>query len=596
MSWRSLLALGLVAAVAACAPESEDEDPDNDEAEVTSAGGAFGPELFRNDFYTYLKTQGNYSEDQIRQLVYMPVPEMTPRVTVDPANPLAAHDRAYMTIKPKDLYEAGLRAPLVKKRWPLSNDLDGELRRRPIHIVVVPGIFGEFIPVSPFEEVFRIGGVAKLDFEKKIGDLEKDPKTHDLTRDKQWSSAQLKDVDKSLKDTLRVASIDDADGHPMVTITYLKPELGSLETFGTLDENANYYLPRLQKYFAAMGTPEHLYIMGYSRGMATALNLVSRAEKENAPWMPKLKGVIGLAGVIYGSQLADAAMAPGPQHDMLETMRDFVENKLESCTDPTPSTWLMTKNLGHWTAFTGRMALLAPKMGNHNVELQREGIETSFADVGRFVSFTKRALLGDPNRVFDTAGVDDSVAAGVLHLSAPNAEYCQNIERFKVTATQIIKGVETLTTQSRIDWFHTHTLPTHVRYFAITGTMGDATPAGQQASPLVTTPVANDPRSVDFRSLRGNYYDLLGASGTELQDSQVPVQRGRFWNEVTTAMNPAQGPMKTYFMGTIGIHHWGMSFPRAFATHDGLEANPFPRTLLLKSIATFVAQVERRNG
>ena len=37
MSFKKFLALGLVALVAACAPESEDEDPDNDEAEVTSA-------------------------------------------------------------------------------------------------------------------------------------------------------------------------------------------------------------------------------------------------------------------------------------------------------------------------------------------------------------------------------------------------------------------------------------------------------------------------------------------------------------------------------------------------------------------------------
>jgi hypothetical protein len=256
----------------------------------------------------------------------------------------------------------------------------------------------------------------------------------------------------------------------------------------------------------------------------------------------------------------------------------------------------MTKNLGHWTAFSGRMALLAPKLGNHNAELQREGISTAFADVGRFVTFPKRALLGDPNRVFDTQGVDDSAAYGVLHLSAPNAEYCQNIERFKITARQIIKGVQTLTTSSRIEWWRTHTLPTHVRYFAVTGTMGNATAPNQSPHLLVTTPVANDPRSVDFRSLRGNYYDLLGASGTELQDSQVPVQRGRFWDDVDRALNPQQAPLKTYFMGTVGIHHWGLSFPRAFATHDGLEANPFPRTIFLKSIATFVAQVERRGG
>ncbi len=588
MSWRSLLALGLAAAIAAlpgCASEEED-DVDADAAEINSADGPFGPALFRNDFHTYLKEAG-YTDEQIRQLVLMPTPAMKPQVTVDPAHPLDAYDAAFRRVKPSDLYEAGLREPLVVKRHPLSNDLEGELRRRPIHIVVVPGIFGEFIPVSPFEEVFRAGGAAKRAFEEKVSARD---------GDKQFSLSALGDVDRSLRDTMRVGSIDDAEGRPLVTVTYLKPELGSLETFGTLDENADYYLPRLSKYFDLVGVPEHLYVMGYSRGMATALNLVSRADREHVRWLPQLKGVIGLAGVVYGSQLADAAMSPGPQHDMLVTMQDFVENKLESCTAATPSAWLMTKNLGHWTAFTGRMAVLAPRLGNHDAELRREGIETAFADLGTFVSFTKRALFGEPSRVFDAEAEGDSAASGVLHLSAPNAEYCQNIERFKITARQILKGIDTLTTASRLEWWRTHTLPAHVRYYAITGTMGDATPEGAEPSVLVKTPVANDTRSVDFRSLRGNYYDLLVASGTQLQDSQVPVQRGRFWDDVDRALNPAQPPLRTYFMGTVGIHHWGLSFPRAFATHDGLEANPFPRTILLKSIATFVAQVERRGG
>ena len=598
---RSLLAIGMAGAVGAlsgCSAASE-EDSDNDEAEIASPSGAFGPALFRNDFYTYLKTEGHLTEDQVRQLVFMPTSDVIdPKVTVRADRPLEAHDNAFRGIRPTDLYNAGLREPLLVKRHPTSPDLEGELRHRPVHIVVVPGIFGEFIPVSPFEEVFQAGGTAKLDFEAKVDELERsgDPAKKERATDKQYSVAALGDVSKSLKDTLRVASIDDADGKPLVTITYLKPELGSLETFGSLDDNADYYLPRLEKYFQLVGIPSHLYVMGYSRGMATALNLVSRAQAANASWAPKLQGVVGLAGVIYGSQLADAAMAPGPQHDMLATMQDFVDNQLGSCTEATPSAWLVTKNLGHWTAFASRMALLAPKLGNHNVELQREGIETSFADVGKFVSFTKRALLGDPKRVFDADAVDDGVASGVLHLSSPNAEYCQNIERFKRTAVQIIKGVETLTTTSRIEWWRTHTLPTHVRYFAITGTMGDATPEGAQPSPLVKTPLAYDPQSVDFRNLRGNYYDLLGASGTQLQDSQVPVQRGRFWDDVDRALNPSQPPLKTYFMGTVGSSHWGLSFPRAFATHDGLEANPFPRTLFLKSIATFVSQVERRGG
>src|SRR6185295_13512132 len=96
-----------------------------------------------------------------------------------------------------------------------------------------------------------------------------------LTHDKQFSAAKVGDVTRSLRDVVRVGSIDDTDGTPLVTVTYLKPELGSLETFGNLDENADYYLPRLEKYFKVIGTPEHLYVMGYSRGTATALNLVS---------------------------------------------------------------------------------------------------------------------------------------------------------------------------------------------------------------------------------------------------------------------------------------------------------------------------------
>lgn len=589
------LAFGVVSAAMVGCAQADDEDG-TDQAELRAPDGPFGPSLFRNDFYTYLKKEGGYSDDQIHQLVFAPTAAMQAQVDVNPQKPLEAYDRLFAGIKPSQLYEEGLRQAFVEKQSAISPELEGELRQRPVHIVVVPGIFGEFIPVSPFEEVFANGGTAAKNWENVLADAELDPAKQALTQDKQYSAAALADVDKTLGATLRVGSIDAKDGTPLVTVTYLKPELGSLETFGSLDENADYYLPRLQKYFQLTGVPDHLYVMGYSRGMATALNLVSRADKEHASWLPKLKGVIGLAGVIYGSQLADATKAPGAQHDMLETMKSFVETDLESCTEATPSFLLMTRNLGHWTAFSTRMALLAPRLGNHDAELRREGIETAFADVGKFVSFTKRALFGDPSKVFDAASVDESALSGVLHMNAPSTEYCQNIARFKKTATQILKGVDTLTTDSRMEWFRTHTLPAHVRYYAVTGTMGDATPENAQPSPLVSTPVAYDTRSVDFRNLRGNYYDLLAASGTQLNDSQVPVQRGRFWSDVNQALNPAQAPLKTYFMGTVGIHHWGLSFPRAFATHDGLEANPFPRTLFLKSIGTFVAQVERRGG
>lgn len=594
---RALLTLSITAALGGapgCA-STDDEAAGASESELSEVGGPFGPALFRNDFYTYLKREGGYGDDEIKKLVLMPtaaaiVPAVRPRADA----PLAAYDEAFSRMRPTDFYRRGLEAPLVEERGP-NGALESELRRHPVHIVVVPGIFGEFIPVSPFEEVFRAGGSARAAWDRNLAAAEADPSKADLVHDRQFSTAVTKDVERSLRDLVRVGSIDDADGAPLVTVTYLKPELGSLETFGTLDENADYYLTRLEKYFRVAGAPPNVYVMGYSRGAATALNLVTRARDARASWLPNLRGVISLAGVVYGSQLADAALSPGPQKDLLDTMNEFVTNKLESCDGPTPSLGLMTRNLGHWTAFSARAATRALKLGNRNEELAREGIETDMADLGRIVTFARRVLFGDPRNVFSTTA-DDGAILGVLRLNRPTTEYCQNIASFKATATQLMKGVATLTTQARLDWYRTHTLPASLRYFAITGTMGDATPEGGEVSPLTLNDTAYDTRSVDFRSLRGNYYDLLEASGSQVQDSQVPVQRARFFPELQATLNPAQSPMKTYFMGTLGIHHWGLSFPRAFSTRDGLEANPYPRTLLLKSIATFVAQVERRGG
>jgi hypothetical protein len=594
--FRTLLGCALAASL--CAPgcsQQSDDDSGADESEVQAAAGHYGPALFRDDFSTYLMKDGHYTPDQVRQLVLMQTQEaMDPQVTVDPAHPLAAHDAHFAKIKPTDFYKEGLTKRLATKIGPTingSNALETELVRNPVHIIIVPGIFGEFIPVSPFEEVFRVGGAASVDFDKKMKALEADPTKADLVKDKTYSTAAVGVVDKSMRELMRVGSIDDQEGRPLVTITYLKPGLGSLETFGTLDENADYYLPRLEKYFKIIGVPKHLYVMGYSRGTATALNLVTRAQAGNASWFPQLKGVVTLAGVVYGSQLADAAFDPsGTQRKLLDNLTEFVDSELNSCPPGEDSTIaLRLKNDAHWAAFLGRELLLARHMGNQNDALKREGIETANADIGKLYNFIRRIMFGDPQKWL--AGDAD----GLINLSVPISEYCQNVERGKTAIRQLVKGAQTLTTQQRIDWFKTHTLPTNIRYFSITGTMGNATAEGDQVDPLAVNDVANDIHSLDFRSLRGNYYDLLAASGNQLQDSQVPVQRGLIWNDVNRAINPAQGDLKTYNMGTVGIHHWGLSFPRAYSSNDGLAANPFPRTILLKSIGTFIAQVESRN-
>ena len=68
------------AAAPGCASETTDDGAAADEAEVSAPGGRYGPALFRNDFYTYLKHDGHHSEEQVRQLVLMPTEDVTPGI------------------------------------------------------------------------------------------------------------------------------------------------------------------------------------------------------------------------------------------------------------------------------------------------------------------------------------------------------------------------------------------------------------------------------------------------------------------------------------------------------------------------------------
>ena len=367
-----------------------------------------------------------------------------------------------------------------------------------------------------------------------------------------------------------------------------------------------------------MGVPDNVYLMGYSRGTVTGLDLLVRAKKEQKPWASKVKGFLAHAGVVYGSQLADASFTSGPSTELLNVLQAFVGDEpksvvvdghpvtvrnLESCQDPAILTAAANKALA-WPGFVALAGLISSRNPKHP-ELGIEGIDAGLPDAGRLSSFVALAL-GIP-----LPGTPEGASRAVVNLKLFDENHCKNVESFKTTARAIIAGAESLSTRSRMDWWKSHVVPNDVRYFALTGTMGDAS-SSANVWDLTTNDRAFDKGSIDFKSLRGNYYDFLAASkGIQLQDSQVSVERGRFWPELhnpggeSAVFNAAQAPIQTYFMGTMGTHHWGLAFPRAFSTHDGRDCpeagvttnplqscgNPFPRTVLLKTIATFVAQV-----
>jgi len=565
---------GSVVLVAGCASEQAEEPLEENSAAVGELG-RLGPKAFRNTFAHYLRKDG-VSDDAIHELVYLAPPEVTdPKIEPDPSAPLARLDARFRGIRPSALYDHGRKTPIRD-----TVDVEGALAARPVHIVVLPGIFGEFIDVAPFEEVYQSKtSAARVRWERLIAEKAALPEATDTTFDPKL----VKDAPRSLASLVRTGSIDDDGGRPLVTVSYMVPPLGSLESLGTLEENAAIYLRRLRKYFALVGTSEDVYVLGYSRGAATALEVVAQATQKPSenPWTGRLRGVISLAGVLYGSQLADGARAKGSaQADVIEVLAGLGDD-LESCTAETPTATrlrIQAANGARWAAAVAKAGYRATKLPSHP-EIAWEAIASESPDLARMTTFARRLLVDD-----------------VFTLASPLAAYCPNVERFKAALKKTVAGIDTLTTAARLDWWRTHTLPTNLRYFALTGTMGDATRQPGQSWPHAQNTTSYDPSSIDFKSLRTNYYDLLDASGIEANDSQVTINRAKFWPSLMPVLNPRQRPLDTYFLGTLGSHHWGLAFPRAFATKDGRTANPYPRTALAHALGSFVSLVAQHEG
>jgi hypothetical protein len=165
------------------------------------------------------------------------------------------------------------------------------------------------------------------------------------------------------------------------------------------------------------------------------------------------------------------------------------------------------------------------------------------------------------------------------------AHYNDNITAFKQLVAAVVAGVETLTPESRDEWWRTHELPKDLLLFSITGSMPEAFLDGFE-SPLWSCPGFGSNTS-DFNvSLRASYYDTLSAEDTLLNDSQMSHFGSRYWAE----MHPAQ-QFTHYYLGVLGTHHWGMALPFTIRDDARIGPNPFPRDTMLKSVAAFISSL-----
>lgn len=538
---------------------------------------------FRKILASYLKAD-QLSDNDIAQVIFNSPQELAIAPKSSSAEEfIITIDKLGQSIQPEKLYSSSLKQ---KDEVLEEEELFSRLREEPLTIVIFPGIFGEFIHTHAFEEIFKNkNSAASIEFEQKIKQLQNNScvDAYSDTCDYNYALDKMKAGDplvpvvaRSLDQYIKVASVDDDKGLPLFKVLIFDAEAMSLETLGTIRENSERFTRRLEKFFKIMGVPKNMAFLGYSRGTMTALDTLALNYSQHKSWIQNVKAMISLGGVNYGTALADDAFNPKSENGKLLEQVLFVLDNLEPIDDATlqklgKSTFpmqtiergkRMINNLWLLTTIKGKKPASAK-----DLLATLEGIRQNA--MGTDIKSQLNLMI----EVISNFGVTSNGGSLIDFFTLEH-------RRIDTLFRSIIAAVREMQTSERLNWWRKNEVPLHVKYYAVAGTMGEG---------LTNNRMGFNPDSVDDRMLLGNYTDYRNASGGVLvNDSQVAIQRVKFWPELSAMLNPKNSGMNSEFLGVMGTHHWGLALEIVNANKNG-SLNPFPRMALLKALATKIS-------
>jgi hypothetical protein len=175
-------------------------------------------------------------------------------------------------------------------------------KKKKLTIVVLPGLTGEFNQADDqkrersFEEIFSASSTEKTKWSLNTASKQMMDEQYDLFSDS--------NKPQKLSDLMSVASVDDAQGNPLVKIVIMNTKLGSLETIGSVTEKAAIFNRRLEA-FMKINSDENIVLLGFSRGTPLALEMLSQARSQNLAYLSRVKAMTAVVGVIMGASIAD---------------------------------------------------------------------------------------------------------------------------------------------------------------------------------------------------------------------------------------------------------------------------------------------------
>ncbi|HKW13346.1 MAG TPA: hypothetical protein VJS69_02565, partial [Candidatus Krumholzibacteria bacterium] len=457
---------------------------------------------------------------------------------------------------------------------------------KPATFIVFPGIFGEFVTQVPFQPIFARDSIFRRKWRAALA----------RASDDSYSLVDMADQPCSLADLVPVASVDQ-DGRSLLNVMALRINGGSLETLGSLAGNAAVFERRLAKVFEVVDDDSDIYLVGYSRGLAVALELVSTLHARtksgtispaSARWFERVRGVVSLAGVYYGSGFAGDVLAgnAGATSDLVKLLADTAHG-LETVPEKATARErlrVIRKNAQLWAALMKRMtAAKGLKLAAGRTFLGIDLADALMRETKERVR-SRDAPLPNPAGIFSLV---NNFFLETFRLERFASRYNRNVLAFRQLVDAVITGVESLTTPSRDAWWRTHELPEDLVLFSLTGIMPEAY-LGDLKSPLAEFDGFGAQTSDYNVSLRAGYYDTLASEGTLINDSQMSHFGSRYWEGMY-----AHHQYGHYYLGVLGTHHWGIALPFAIKDKAAIGGNAFPRETMLKSIASFIASFDR---
>eukprot|EP00823_Brevimastigomonas_motovehiculus_P005226 TRINITY_DN3730_c0_g1_i1.p1 TRINITY_DN3730_c0_g1~~TRINITY_DN3730_c0_g1_i1.p1 ORF type:complete len:553 (-),score=115.78 TRINITY_DN3730_c0_g1_i1:307-1965(-) len=532
---------------------------------LTLAAVVYGSEFddavhFRNVLATYTQQYDANMYPYLNQLIYLPPPDLLD--LSHEVTSLSEMDKRVHGINVSDVIAFANTFPIKPLTLEKANEAFLPDKGHPITLFLIVGFGGELIDTWPFMDLWEKN--PNSFFAKKFAANWKTAK-HNDQYDLMWDMAQEAFVEKSMQDLVRAWSVDWSDGSPMVQFVACLTPFMSLESFSfTLEESVDLYYRRISKMRAILDPQiQDTYFFGYSRSGAVALAMASDIRRKDI----QLKGVISIAGVYYGSVMADALMG---DIQPLPSYAQATSQSLEALR------YLNTKLVAE---------------SSHFIQNSFYITECLAKIAGYFLSEPKIPEMGQLKMKYPSLTITwrtmIELAIKDLNLTHPIKDYEHIVRKSKLYISHVLTDAPLLTTKQRLAWLRTHTIAEDLSYYSLLNTEEDPEQLAWD-DPLAEKGLLHP----DTWFLRQQYYMLLQASGgVHLNDGQVTLSHALLLPKVHQALNPLQKDFnaRTHWMALIGGSHWSTALPWVVATDDKWRAF-FPRDALLMTVANYISQ------